>query len=272
MGGSVAATSLRDGIAAQNAEIAKFKELTDAATASQIAFNEAMRTRQDDRIGLGMREGALAYVESVGTMREATAQLTQNGIKGLEDQLFSLVTTGKANFQEFAAEILKQSARMILQLTIQRIVMQIIGAIGGGSTNLGDSAANIAKYAPLPQAMGGAFAKNNIVPYAMGGAFTNSIVTKPTLFKFANGGTTRTGLMGEAGPEAIMPLSRGPNGKLGVASSGGGATNVTVNVDASGNSQVAGDQTQGAQLGRVISQAVQEELIKQRRPGGLLAA
>ena len=272
LGGSVAATSLRDGIAAQNAEIAKFKELTDAATASQIAFNEAMRTRQDDRIGLGMREGALAYVESVGTMREATAQLTQNGIKGLEDQLFSLVTTGKANFQEFAAEILKQSARMILQLTIQRIVMQIIGAIGGGSTNLGDSAANIAKYAPLPQAMGGAFAKNNIVPYAMGGAFTNSIVTKPTLFKFANGGTTRTGLMGEAGPEAIMPLSRGPNGKLGVASSGGGATNVTVNVDASGNSQVAGDQTQGAQLGRVISQAVQEELIKQRRPGGLLAA
>ena len=272
LGGSVAATSLRDGIAAQNAEIAKFKELTDAATASQIAFNEAMRTRQDDRIGLGMREGALAYVESVGTMREATAQLTQNGIKGLEDQLFSLVTTGKANFQEFAAEILKQSARMILQLTIQRIVMQIIGAIGGGSTNLGDSAANLAKYAPLPQAMGGAFAKNNIVPYAMGGAFTNSIVTKPTLFKFANGGTTRTGLMGEAGPEAIMPLSRGPNGKLGVASSGGGATNVTVNVDASGNSQVAGDQTQGAQLGRVISQAVQEELIKQRRPGGLLAA
>ena len=267
LGGSVAATSLRDGIAAQNAEIAKFKELTDAATASQIAFNEAMRTRQDDRIGLGMREGALAYVESVGTMREATAQLTQNGIKGLEDQLFSLVTTGKANFQEFAAEILKQSARMILQLTIQRIVMQIIGAIGGGSTNLGDSAANIAKYSvPLPNATGNAFASNNIIPYAMGG-----VVGKPTLFKFAQGGALRTGLMGEAGPEAIMPLKRGADGRLGVSGGGSAPVNVTVNVDASGNSQVAGDQTQGAQLGRVISQAVQQELIKQRRPGGLLA-
>jgi lambda family phage tail tape measure protein len=276
LGGSVAATSLRDGIAAQNAEIAKFKELTDAATASQIAFNEAMRTRQDDRIGLGIKEGALAYVESVGTMREATAQLTQNGIKGLEDQLFSLVTTGKANFQEFAAEILKQSARMILQLTIQRVVMQIIGAIGGGGAPLGFGGAKDplgAGGAFWKNANGNAFAKNNIVPYAMGGAFTNSVVSKPTLFKFANGGTTRTGLMGEAGPEAIMPLSRGANGKLGVASvGGGGTTNVVVNVDASGNSQVAGDQTQGAQLGRVISQAVQEELIKQRRPGGLLSA
>ena len=55
------------------------------------------------------------------------------------------------------------------------------------------------------------FAKNKIVPYAYGG-----IVNKPTLFPMANG----AGLMGEAGPEAIMPLKRGKNGKLGVQSSG----------------------------------------------------
>ena len=266
LGGSVAAASLRDGIAAQNAEIAKFKELTDAATASQIAFNEAMRMRQDNRIGLGMREGALAYVESVGTMREATAQLTQTGIKGVEDALFSLVTTGTANFREFAAEILKQSARMILQLTIQRVIMQILGAIGGGSTNLGDSAANVAKYSvPLPNAMGNAFASNNIIPYANGG-----IVNRPTMFKFARGGAMATGVMGEAGPEAIMPLKRGADGKLGVASAGGSGVTVNVSVDAKGT-QVQGDPGQGAQLGRVIAGAVQQELIKQQRPGGLLA-
>ena len=274
LGGSVAATSLRDGIAAQNAEIAKFKELTDAATASQIAFNEALRLRQDDRIGLGMQEGAKAYVESVGTMREATAQLTQTGIKGVEDALFSLVTTGTANFREFAAEILKQSARMILQLTIQRVIMQVLGAIGGGgapaspSAPGGDWMGAVGRMNPTSDyAMGGAFAKNNIVPYAMGG-----VVSRPTLFKFANGGTTRTGLMGEAGPEAIMPLKRGADGRLGVSGGGSAPVNVTVNVDASGNSQVSGDQNQGAQLGRVISQAVQAELVKQKRPGGLLAA
>ena len=64
----------------------------------------------------------------------------------------------------------------------------------------------------VPSAMGNVFAKNKIVPYAYGG-----IVNKPTLFPMANG----MGLMGEAGPEAIMPLKRGSNGKLGVQSSGG---------------------------------------------------
>jgi hypothetical protein len=57
-----------------------------------------------------------------------------------------------------------------------------------------------------------------IAKFARGG-----VVSSPTLFKFADGGTTRTGLMGEAGPEAIMPLKRGGDGKLGVAASLDGA-------------------------------------------------
>ena len=261
-------------IAATTQGYADQKAALDELTAAQIAFNDAQRYGQDNRIGLGIQEGAKAYVESVGTMRDATAQLTQTGIKGVEDALFSLVTTGTANFREFAAEILKQSARMIMQLTIQRVIMQILGAIGGGGAPVSPSAPGGDWVGAVERmnttsgyAMGGAFAKNNIVPYAMGG-----VVSKPTLFKFAQGGTMRTGLMGEAGPEAIMPLSRGANGKLGVASTGGSApVSVTVNVDASGNSQVAGDQNQGAQLGRVIAGAVQQELIRQKRPGGLLA-
>jgi len=66
-----------------------------------------------------------------------------------------------------------------------------------------------------------------------------------------------------------MPLKRGADGKLGVA--GGGGTSVTVNVDAKGTS-VQGDGGRGEQLARVVAQAVQAELIKQKRPGGLMAA
>jgi lambda family phage tail tape measure protein len=84
------------------------------------------------------------------------------------------------------------------------------------------------------------------------------------MFPFAKG----IGLMGEAGPEAIMPLKRGADGKLGVA--GGGGTSVTVNVDAS-SSSVQGDKGQSAALGRAIAASVQAELVKQKRPGGLLA-
>ena len=115
-------------------------------------------------------------------------------------------------------------------------------------------------------AQGGVFGANKIVPYASGG-----VVTRPMLFPFANGGAIGTGLMGEAGPEAIMPLQRGPNGKLGVMAAGGGTTSVVVNVDATGGSSVQGDDDKANQLGKVISAAVQSELIKQKRPGGLLA-
>tara|TARA_R100001163_G_scaffold42625_1_gene32207 strand:+ start:446 stop:2224 length:1779 start_codon:yes stop_codon:yes gene_type:complete len=102
-------------------------------------------------------------------------------------------------------------------------------------------------------AKGNVFAQNGIVPYAKGG-----YIGRPTL-----------SLMGEAGPEAVLPLRRGRGGRLGVETSGGGVGNVVVNVDASGSS-VQGNEPDANQLGRVIGQAVQAELIKQKRPGGLL--
>jgi len=246
------------------------QRVKDLAVAYEDA-QKAARFTQDERIGLGLREGAEAYVQSIGTMREATAQLAQTGIKGVEDAIFSLVTTGTANFREFAASILKDTARMIIQQLILRSVMQIIGAVapGGGSFGKGYFDPITGKGAAGPNfgfAMGGAFAKNGIVPFAMGG-----VVNQPTLFKFANGGAGRLGLMGEAGPEAIMPLRRLPNGRLGVEQAGGGApVTVNVSVDATGTA-VQGNAGQGEQLGRVISQAVQAELVRQQRPGGLLS-
>jgi phage-related minor tail protein len=74
-----------------------------------------------------------------------------------------------------------------------------------------------------PYAKGGVF-NYGIEKFAKGGMFTNSIVTQPTLFKFARG----TGLMGEAGPEAIMPLRRDGSGNLGVIGQQG-KTEVVIN-------------------------------------------
>jgi len=90
---------------------------------------------------------------------------------------------------------------------------------------------------------------------------------------FANGGKPPVGkpsIVGERGPELFVPNSAGtiiPNHELGGM---GGSTNIVVNVDASGSS-VEGDEDQGRELGRLISVAVQSELIQQQRPGGLLA-
>ena len=93
-----------------------------------------------------------------------------------------------------------------------------------------------------------------------------------TLGKRAMGGPVSAGssyMVGERGPELFTPKHGGnivPNNAL-----GGGSTSVVVNVDASGNSNVQGDQAQSRQLGIAVSAAVQAELVKQQRPGGLLA-
>ena len=85
----------------------------------------------------------------------------------------------------------------------------------------------------------------------------------------ATGGPVKGGstyLVGERGPELFSPGVSGmitPNHAL-------GGTTVVVNVDASGSS-VEGDEQQGRELGRLISVAVQSELVQQKRPGGLLA-
>lgn len=249
----------------------KHREDWEALDASQrryienlAAIKDGLRFAQDDRIGLGLQQGAQQYVESIGTMREATAQLAQTGIKGVEDAIFSLMTTGTANFREFAVSILRDTTRMIIQQLILRTIMQAIGAIGGG-TKSSDTISQIISGGRqyTMNAKGNVYAENGIQAFAMGG-----IVNKPTLFKYAEGGSGRFGLMGEAGPEAIMPLKRGRDGKLGVA--GGGGTSVVVNVDAKG-SQVQGDTGKASQLGSALSAAVQAELIRQKRPGGLLA-
>jgi len=106
----------------------------------------------------------------------------------------------------------------------------------------------------IPSAKGNVFAQNGIVPYAKGG-----YIGRPTM-----------ALMGEAGPEAVLPLRRGRGGRLGVETSGTGIGNVVVNVDASGSS-AQGDQPNAKALGQAIGAAVQAELIKQKRPGGLLS-
>ena len=98
----------------------------------------------------------------------------------------------------------------------------------------------------------------------------NSLLGAIGIPGFANGGRPpvgRASIVGERGPELFVPDKAGtiiPNHEL------GGSTNVVVNVDATGSS-VEGDEDRGRELGRLISVAVQSELLQQKRPGGLLA-
>ena len=113
----------------------------------------------------------------------------------------------------------------------------------------------------LGNAKGNVLQGGEVQKYAYGG----TIVNRPTMFPMKNG----MGLMGEAGAEAIMPLKRGSDGKLGVMSQGGGSNVVNVSVDA-GNTNAQGNNAKAQQLGKMIGHAIQAELVKQKKPGGIL--
>lgn len=128
----------------------------------------------------------------------------------LESGFMSMIDGTKSvtdAFRSMARDVIKELYRI---LVVQQIVNQAKTAIQ-----------SLSGY--VYNANGNAFNNGKIIPYANGG-----VVGSPTMFPMSGG---KTGLMGEAGPEAILPLKRGPNGKLGVESSGGSVVvNQTINV------------------------------------------
>jgi tape measure domain-containing protein len=202
-------------------------------TANAVAFTEKALGAAGKQIAQNLN----AQKEFNKEMTE-TEKLTESIKQSIESNIAGAIEAAifeAKSLNESLSNILRQVASLLIQF---------------GTKSL---------FSALPFANGGVFAQNGVVPFARGG-----VVNKPTLFPFANG----VGLMGEAGPEAIMPLRRGPSGRLGVEATGG--SSVVVNVDATG-SQVQGDGGQAKMLGSAIGAAVQAELVKQSRPGGLLS-
>ena len=218
----------------ENAPANYFRE----GTKSLEEFSESITKS----FGSQMQTKLKTFTDSIKTVQESMADVVVKGIKGMEDALVTFVTTGKLSFRSLANSIIADMARIAIQQMITKPFTNFLDGLFGNAN-------------------GNAFVDGKVEKYAYGG-----VVKKPTLFPMANG----IGLMGEAGAEAILPLRRGSNGKLGVQSTGGGFGNIVVNVDASGSS-VEGSQEGGRELGRVIAVAIQSELVKQKRPGGILA-
>lgn len=133
----------------------------------------------------------------------------------------------------------RQIADTVFSIAMKPVENAVAGSLASGLSGLVSGA--------LPFAEGGAFVQGRVMPFAKGG-----VVSEPTHFPMRGA----TGLMGEAGPEAIMPLRRGADGRLGVASAGGGAraVNVTVNVSTPDVAGFQRSQSQiAAQLGRALA-------------------
>ncbi|WP_368913655.1 phage tail tape measure protein [Providencia sp. 1701011] len=179
---------------------------------------------------------------------DANAQIqnvTSATLNGFSSQLAETLTGGEANFKDFTRSILKMLAEIAIKMTI----VKGFEAFGFGSVT--------------PNANGGVYNTPGL------SAYSGQIVSKPTLFPFARG----AGLMGEAGPEAILPLRRGIDGKLGVIAantkqnSGDFYQTNHVTIQNDGSNGEIGPQALKA-VYEVGKKGAEDYMRKQRRDGG----
>lgn len=189
---------LAAGVALKDIDTGKIAEQAQAY-AQAAAANEASRKAIEDQ---------RAALEA---NRQAATAFFQDWIGGIRQ--------GENVFKAFGNAVTRALNSIIdklIEAAIQQLFFNSLASASGGGGAAG-AASNIISLVSSLFANGGAF--GTAQRFANGGTFTNSIVTDPTLFRFAKG--SKMGLMGEQGPEAIMPLARGPNGKLGVQANGG---------------------------------------------------
>lgn len=160
------------------------------------------------------------------------------GIGGGLRRAFEGVVFDGMKLSEALKGIARSMADTAFSIAMKPVEQAISGAMAQGVNGMLSGA--------MPFAQGGAFMQGRVMPFAKGG-----VVSSPTYFPMRGA----TGLMGEAGPEAIMPLRRGADGRLGVASAGGGrAVNVTMNVTTPDVTGFQRSQSQiAAQLGRALA-------------------
>lgn len=203
----------------------------------------------------GARDGLANWVDDATNYSSQAASAMQSAMSGITSNIVDMLNDNEASWKDWSVSVLKSIQTVLVNMAIANAVSSIgslfsFGAAAGGSTPSG-SYASAAAGVKL-NAKGGVYESADL------SKFSNSIVNSPTMFAFAKG----AGLMGEAGPEAIMPLTRAADGSLGVRAlnSGqgqGGGLSVSIG-DINFNSQTQQPASQGiaSAAGRQLTDAI----------------
>jgi methyl-accepting chemotaxis protein len=193
------------------------KKFAEGVKDSLNPMNELQRTTE--KLNQALDAGYLSWEQYADAVFQASEKLNPEKLEKTKDALdeigvaigntlstsignfVDVIFEADQSFQEFISNTLKGIAKLIVQILILRTLKSSLG-----NTPVGDFF--------FPSAKGNSFDGGTTLP-------KNSILTQPTFFKFADGGVFggRNGVAGEAGPEAVMPLKRDANGKLGVIGS-----------------------------------------------------
>ncbi|MGV4314981.1 phage tail tape measure protein [Citrobacter freundii] len=224
------------------------KRYLDERLRDQEAYYSASDAQRSDWT-TGMREGFANWADTASDYASQSADLVNNAMSGLVGNISDALAGNKVDWEDWASSVLQSMQKIILNAMLvdslrsasnSGFFSSIGGMFGAGagaaSGNTPSGAYNSAASGIKLNAKGGAYASESL------SAYSNSIVSTPTYFAFAKG----AGLMGEAGPEAIMPLTRSADGSLGVrmvgsqpAATGNGEIHITQHFNISGNGDAA---------------------------------
>lgn len=235
-----------------------FSNLKKLQAGELLAYRQAEAEKAKDKAARGYNK-TLREQEKLQKELEKKARVyattMENGLLSIADGTKSV----KEAFRDMARDIIRHLYKVLI---VQRMIRAFGGMLAGSSNAaIADIGKGLETYG---QANGGVWSKGSpVTAFANGG-----VVGSPTYFPMTGG---RTGLMGEAGPEAIMPLKRGKNGKLGVQAEGGSGVVVhqTFNFAANGDESVKKIIAQAAPQ---IAQMTQQQIMDNRRRGGQLKA
>ncbi|WP_431479712.1 phage tail tape measure protein [Pseudomonas simiae] len=247
-------------------------------TQTTLSNYEQMSVAQSD-----WRNGATSafsnYLDSARDIAGQTRSLFTNAFSSMEDAVANFATTGKLSFSDFAKSIIADMARIATRQAASGLLSSLAGSALGAYFGGGGAAAGAGSFGSSIGSAITANAKGGVYDSPSLSSFSNQVHDKPQMFAFAKG----AGIFAEAGPEAIMPLTRTAGGELGVRALGGGGGGAgggnTYNFPVSVSVQTAGDggtatQEDTTQAGRNIQQATKAEaeaaIARGVQPGGAI--
>ncbi len=247
--------------------------------------------RQSGDWSLGAQDAYQNYLASARDVAGQTKSLFTNAFSSMEDAIVSFAMTGKLSFADFAKSVLADMAKIAVRSASSQALSGLLSVAGqvaasyfGGGTAPTSTTASVGgsttTFNPQLNTAGLSYnAKGGVYDSPSLSAYSNQVHSTPKLFAFAKG----AGVFGEAGPEAIMPLTRAADGSLGVRALSGSQNTLPtaaapimiktdVHVDAGGNATSTTDESQagdaGKQLGKMISDGALRVVQQQLATGG----
>ncbi|EKN5827272.1 phage tail tape measure protein [Salmonella enterica] len=248
----------------------ELQDSLDRRLAEWADYNAKVDTASGDWT-LGASRALDNFMAQGSNVAGMTENIFTNAFNGMADAVGNFATTGKFNFRSFTVSILADLAKMEARIAASQALGGLLKwgmtAFGAGAGAAAGSGANaIQSYGAnfSLNAVGGVYNSADLSRYS------GSVVSRPTFFAFAKG----AGVMGEAGPEAILPLRRGADGKLGVVAAGGGmamfAPQYNIEIHNDGNNGQIGPQALKA-VYEIGKKGASDFLQQQGRDGGRLS-